>query len=167
MAQHDILTDLPNRLLFEEIANKSLAIAERNNTKDAAMFIDIDGFKAINDTLGHQSGDQLLQMIASRIKERIRATDTVARLGGDEFIVLLANVQDRPAVTQIAADIVECVSKPFDLDIGVGRVGASIGIAMFPEDARSVKALVQVSDAAMYKVKKSGKNGYQFASNNT
>ncbi|MBL4691895.1 MAG: GGDEF domain-containing protein [Magnetovibrio sp.] len=164
LAQHDALTDLPNRYLFAQLCISALKTAKRSKLEQAILFIDIDGFKVINDTLGHQAGDKLLISIAKRLKKCIRESDIVARIGGDEFTVHLNGTCKSTDATLIAAKIIAALSQPFDLKDGTANIGASIGISLYPSDAKDVESLVKCADAAMYTVKKSGKNGFKLFS---
>ncbi len=163
MAQHDSLTDLPNRRLFDELSTLSIATGKRERVSRAVLFIDIDGFKKINDSLGHAAGDQVLIMIAVRLLERVRESDIVARFGGDEFVVMLTENGDAKGAEKVATQIIEVISDPFDIGGSTASVGASIGIAIFPNHGAYIEELLQKSDAAMYLAKKTGKNCYRLA----
>lgn len=158
MAQHDSLTRLPNRRLFDELSKLAIATAKREGVSRAVLFIDIDGFKQINDSLGHSAGDQVLIAIAERLLERVRESDIVARFGGDEFVVLLTENSDVAGARRVASQIIDVISEPFDIGSDTARVGASIGIALYPDHGAGIEALLKKSDAAMYLAKKSGKN---------
>ena len=162
MAHYDHLTQLPNRALFNDRIAHALSVASRNREMLALLYIDLDGFKAINDTLGHEAGDQLLQAVAGRLQSCVREADTVARLGGDEFAVILSNVNGRESVAEKAALMIEKVSASYPEIDERCLIGCSIGIAIFPEDAGSRKELLSKADAAMYAVKNDGKNHYRF-----
>lgn len=162
LAYADSLTGLPNRQLFNDRLNMALALGYRQLSKVALMFIDLDGFKAVNDTLGHDYGDMLLKQVGERLKTVTRDTDTVARLGGDEFTVIL-NVRERGDVELVAQKVLEALGKPFDLAGKEGKIGASIGIAMYPQDGNTAGDLIKKADAAMYEAKTGGKNAYRFA----
>jgi|TARA_B100000315_G_C14543887_1_gene572266 diguanylate cyclase (GGDEF)-like protein/hemerythrin-like metal-binding protein len=162
LAQHDALTGLPNRRLFEELGSVALSFAKRNKYEQAILFVDIDGFKDVNDTLGHKAGDALLIMIAKRLEECVRESDIVARLGGDEFTIHLGSDCSANDAKTTASKIVESISKPFDLGRDIANVSASVGISIYPNDAEDVETLVQNADAAMYVAKKLGKNAYKF-----
>ncbi|MEH6443162.1 MAG: diguanylate cyclase [Oceanospirillaceae bacterium] len=167
MAQHDSLTLLPNRSLFEELSELSIASAKREKTSRAVLFIDIDGFKQINDSLGHAAGDQVLKVIAGRLLARVRESDIVARFGGDEFVVMLNANCDAKGAEEVTCQIIEAISCPFNIaDVQV-IAGASIGIAIYPNHGTSIDELLQKSDAVMYLVKKNGKNSYKFAGPNS
>lgn len=162
LAHYDFLTDLPNRALFLSSLELSLALARRNNYKVSVFFLDLDGFKRINDTLGHDAGDLLLQEVARRLKKTIRASDTVARVGGDEFTFALNNPGSEQEASLVADKIIAKLSEPFDLNGQPCHVGGSIGISVFPDDAQSLEQLIAQADAAMYLAKQSGKNTYKF-----
>ena len=161
MARHDPLTKLPNRRLFDELGVLTLAAVRRNKRRLSVLFIDIDGFKAVNDTFGHEGGDQLLQMIAERLTMCVREMDVVARLGGDEFVILLAGQHDIAGPQMVAANIVTTIAESFEIDGGEARIGASIGIALYPDHGATIDELVKHSDSAMYIAKEKGKNGWQ------
>lgn len=157
-AHYDALTDLPNRSLFRERFDQSLHRSQRSHRPVALLGIDLDGFKAINDTLGHAGGDELLQQVAARLTGRMRDSDTVARIGGDEFAVILSEVADQHAAVQVAEDIVARLAKPFVLQNGVGCISASVGVVLYPAHAATTETLIQYADQAMYAAKKAGKN---------
>jgi hemerythrin len=161
LAMHDSLTGLPNRLLFEELCELALKKAKRNIHQQATLFIDIDGFKKVNDSLGHKAGDALLVSIAERLKACIRESDVVARIGGDEFVVHLGENCTEENSKKIASQIVESISKPFVLKDGEVKVSASIGISIYPKNAKSAEELLKMADNAMYVAKRSGKNTYK------
>lgn len=167
MAHYDCLTGLPSLHLFEETSQASLAQAKRKGHRVAFLFVDLDGFKAVNDTWGHAVGDQVLQKVAKRLKQTVRDSDLVARVGGDEFVLLLSEVQDRDGVEQVARAVVEMVSLPISLNrCGLddqAKIGASLGISLYPDHGEDVEVLLKASDSCMYKIKKSGKNNYCFA----
>lgn len=162
IAFHDALTDLPNRILLRDRLEHALATAGRSHSPVALMFLDLDGFKAVNDTHGHDVGDYVLKEVAARLIEIVRATDTVSRLGGDEFVVLLENPNGRAEVIEIASRIIASINRPMEFGQKVARVGTSIGIAIFPGDGDNAETLLANADAAMYLAKKSGKNDYRF-----
>lgn len=162
LAHYDFLTDLPNRALFLEFLDHSVSLSKRNKHKAAVLFLDLDGFKQINDTLGHDAGDLLLQGVAKRLKETIRASDTVARVGGDEFTFVLNNVESDENAALVANKIIVALSEPFDLMGQRRQVGGSIGISIFPDDANDPENLVKQADEAMYLAKHSGKNTHRF-----
>ena len=162
LAHYDSLTDLPNRALFLDHLEHSLPLAKRHNCKVAVMFLDLDGFKKINDTLGHDAGDLLLQGVSGRLQKIIRASDTVARVGGDEFTFILNDVGSDENTSLIANKIITALSEPFVLNDKTCNIGASIGIATYPDDAQNTGALIKQADEAMYLAKTSGKNTYKF-----
>ena len=161
-AYHDILTDLPNRILFKDRLGLSMIQCKRNETELAVMFVDLDRFKLVNDTLGHIKGDELLQQVAGRLKESLRRGDTLARLGGDEFTIFLPELQSREDAQIVADKFLECLQQPFYLDGHEVHISASIGIAIYPTDGDTMDDLLRHADIAMYQVKADGKNGYSF-----
>jgi diguanylate cyclase (GGDEF)-like protein len=161
-AYHDILTDLPNRVLFKDRLGLAVLQAKRNDASLALMFIDLDRFKLVNDTLGHVIGDKLLQQAAIRLKACLRSGDTLARLGGDEFTAVLPELSDRQDAVLIAEKFLECLRQPFQLAGQSVHISASIGIAIYPGDGESTDELIRNSDIAMYHMKAEGKNGYSF-----
>jgi diguanylate cyclase (GGDEF)-like protein/PAS domain S-box-containing protein len=163
-AYHDLLTNLPNRALLRDRLSLAITQARRNKRKLGVMFLDLDRFKLVNDTLGHSMGDRLLKAVANRLQSCLRGGDTLSRFGGDEFTLLLPEVRTRDDVVVIAEKILDRLSGPFVIDGHELFVGASIGIALYPEAGDSEEALIQNSDIAMYHVKGRGKNGYQFFS---
>lgn len=162
LAMHDGLTGLPNRTLFLDRLSRTRALAEREERLAALLFIDLDGFKRVNDTFGHSVGDDLLRTIAKRLQEAVRRSDTVARLGGDEFAVILEQIRNEVSVSAIAETIIDRVHEPVYLDGNEVIVSASIGITIFPLDAKSEKELMIDADRAMYRAKVSGKNRFEF-----
>lgn len=163
LAYSDALTGLPNRQLFNDRLNMSLAQAYRQLGKVALFFLDLDGFKAVNDQLGHDYGDLLLKQVAERLKTCVRTTDTVARLGGDEFTIILA-IRDRRDAEQVAEKVLTTIRMPYDLNGKLAdKVGTSIGIALYPQDGTQGAELVRKADAAMYAAKQGGKNAWRFA----
>lgn len=161
-AYHDILTGLPNRLLFTDRIGVALAHARRKTRLAAVMFLDLDEFKTINDTLGHSVGDRLLQGVSSRLSTCVRAEDTVARMGGDEFTILLPDLADRQGAIKVAEKILEAVRYPLSVDGMELYITTSIGIAMFPEDGADAEGLLKSADAAMYQAKDAGRNNFKF-----
>jgi diguanylate cyclase (GGDEF)-like protein/PAS domain S-box-containing protein len=162
LATHDSLTGLPNRVMFGELLNHVLALSRRNQRKFAVLFIDLDRFKFINDSLGHEAGDALLREVAKRLKESLRASDIVARLGGDEFVMLLQDLSHSEQAGIIARKLLSAVIKPIELNGQECRVTASIGISVFPDDAPDEASLMTHADLAMYHAKEEGKNNFQF-----
>lgn len=164
LAHHDPLTNLPNRLLFQDRLLHAIGRAAREAQQLAVMFVDLDRFKNVNDTLGHQVGDQLLKEVASALHGRLREGDTLARLGGDEFVVLLEHVDGQYGATQVAQKLVALFEQPFMVSGHELFVTGSIGIALYPQDAQDANLLIRHADVAMYQVKSRGRNGYQFYS---
>lgn len=162
LAHHDPLTHLPNRVLFRDRFERALAWCERGASKLALLYLDLDHFKNINDTLGHPVGDQLLQQVARRVTETLRDTDTISRQGGDEFLIALAGVQDVEAVGQTAQKILRSLERPFEIDGHELAATVSIGIALWPEDGLDFDGLLQRADTAMYRAKESGRNACCF-----
>jgi diguanylate cyclase (GGDEF)-like protein/PAS domain S-box-containing protein len=163
-AYHDSLTALPNRLLFRDRITVALAHARRSGRLSAVMFLDLDQFKLVNDTLGHTVGDRLLQAIGARLVTCVRAEDTVARMGGDEFTILLAELSDRRGSALVAQKILEAVRHPVTIDEYELYVTTSIGIAVFPDEGMDAEALLKNADRAMYRAKELGRDNFQFAS---
>ena len=163
-AYHDGLTGLPNRLLFRDRLKLSMVQAKRNGSQLAVMFIDLDRFKSINDNLGHAAGDQLLQAVAARLTKCLREGDTVARMGGDEFTLLLPQINHRDAAENAARKVLAVLNQPFRIGHQEHITGASIGIALYPDDGDTLDALIQNADIAMYDVKAQGRNSYAFFS---
>lgn len=164
IAYHDGLTTLPNRRLFSQLLGKSINQATRYHRQLAVLFLDLDRFKHINDTLGHDAGDQLLQEVASRLKKCLRDSDTVARLGGDEFIVLLPELDAKTYAATVAQKILAGIARPFVLLGQEIRVTASVGISIGPQDGEDEQTLIKNADSAMYQAKAEGKNNFQFYS---
>jgi diguanylate cyclase (GGDEF)-like protein/PAS domain S-box-containing protein len=164
LAHHDPLTGLANRTLFQQRCEETLLRAERKNAKAAVIFIDLDHFKTINDSLGHAYGDDLLKQVASRLVECVRKTDAVGRLGGDEFTVLLNEVGDSGDVALIAKKILDRLTASFTVAGHEIFVSASLGISWYPDDGQSAATLIQNADAAMFAAKEQGRNNYQFFS---
>ncbi len=161
-AYHDALTDLPNRVLFKDRLGLAIAQSERERDHFAVMFVDLDRFKWVNDTLGHHMGDELLKMVSARLKKCLRKGDTLARIGGDEFTLLLPKIQDDNDARLTADKILKQLNKPFSLMGHEVFISASIGVAIFPEHGDTVEMLLKSADIAMYHVKWEGKNGVLF-----
>lgn len=161
MAHYDTLTNLPNRALFYDRLRHGISLAKRNENGVTLLYMDLDGFKAVNDTHGHHAGDLLLKGVAERLSGCIRESDTVSRLGGDEFTVILNGMHKREDVTAVAEKIIHAISVPFDLEGIEAHIGISIGIARYSEEANNEDELVKQADQAMYKAKLAGKNTYQ------
>ncbi|OYX31083.1 MAG: diguanylate cyclase [Hydrogenophilales bacterium 32-62-9] len=162
LAQHDFLTSLPNRLLLIERFAHAIKMAQRNHKQVGLLFIDLDNFKHINDSLGHAIGDQLLQSVANRLVECVRTTDTVCRQGGDEFVILLAEISQPLDAAQVAASLRAALDVPHRIDGHELHISLSVGISIFPDDGTEVDVLMQNADTAMYHAKASGRNNYQF-----
>lgn len=162
MAHYDALTGLPNRALFYDRLKQAVAITRRNHGGLALLFMDLDGFKGVNDTLGHQAGDLLLKAVAERLHQCVRESDTVARLGGDEFTAILNDVHEQHSVARIAEKIIEAIALPFDLEGVSAQIGVSIGIALCSVGEIGEDILVHHADQAMYAAKSAGKNTYRF-----
>ena len=162
MALHDGLTDLPNRILLMDRLQQLLAMVTRGPHLIAVLFVDLDGFKQINDRLGHAAGDLVLKTVAQRLLDLLRAVDTVARLGGDEFVVVLDNPEHTDDVSVIAKRIIDAVNLPIAVEGSKAQVGCSIGIAMHPQHGTSASTLMKTADAAMYEAKAAGKNAFRF-----
>ncbi|EDN67548.1 GGDEF domain protein [Beggiatoa sp. PS] len=162
LANYDSLTRLPNRLLFRDNLLQAEALSKRNQRVFALLFIDLDGFKPVNDRLGHAIGDQLLQGVAKRLQKCVRETDSVARLGGDEFTVILNNLRAAKDAAKVAGDIVQCLQKPFQLNGHHVIVSASIGISIYPNDSQDIDTLIKQADSAMYEAKHAGKGCFCF-----
>jgi diguanylate cyclase (GGDEF)-like protein/PAS domain S-box-containing protein len=162
LANHDALTGLPSLRLCKDRLDQSLAEARRNRQTSAVMFVDLDGFKEINDQHGHDIGDLVLKMTADRIKTEIRETDTVARIGGDEFVIILSSLPETAIAERIAATVIAQVARPLQIkDIEV-EITASIGISLYPEHGTTAENLIRSADKAMYQVKREGKNSFGF-----
>jgi diguanylate cyclase (GGDEF)-like protein/PAS domain S-box-containing protein len=162
LAHHDPLTTLPNRTLFQDRIEQALGRAERSELMVALLFLDLDRFKTINDSLGHLAGDRLLQSVAERLGHCVRDTDTICRQGGDEFLIVLADLTDEDVPARIAEKILRRLSEPFDVDGHTLGTSFSIGIAVYPDDGRDADALMKNADTAMYHAKESGRNTYRF-----
>ena len=161
-AHHDALTGLPNRLLFNEHLNQALAQARRKRGKLAVLFLDLDRFKLINDTMGHSLGDLLLNVVAERIRETLREGDTLARQGGDEFLILLPEIFQQQEAVTVSERILGVFSQPFILEGNEVYMSTSIGISLYPTDGSDLETLVKQADTAMYYAKEQGRNNYQF-----
>jgi diguanylate cyclase (GGDEF)-like protein/PAS domain S-box-containing protein len=162
LATHDALTDLPNRILFQDRLDHSLAQAHRRGGQMAVMFLDLDRFKVINDTLGHPTGDQVLREVAGRLAACMRDSDTVARIGGDEFTVLLENISQAQEVIPVATKLLEAVSQPLRFGGQEFILACSIGISLYPEDGKDASTLLKHADRALYRAKRDGKHNYRF-----
>lgn len=163
LALYDQLTELPNRTNFFDKLEYSLFHARRNKSVLALLFIDLDGFKKVNDTLGHTMGDHLLKEVARRLRANIRESDTIARMGGDEFTIILNNLQDIDGASYMAEKLIKAINQPIHLDGNICNVGASIGISVYPDHAGNINDLINMADGAMYQAKNSGKNNYKIS----
>ena len=162
LALHDSLTRLPNRSLLEDRITQAIAASDRSGKRFALMFLDLDRFKTINDSLGHHYGDKLLQAMAERLQQAVRAEDTVARLGGDEFVVLLGALPEPTVAANIAQKILDALSLPLEVEGQEQNVSVSIGISLYPHDGTRLRELMSNADSAMYHAKKMGRGNYQF-----
>jgi diguanylate cyclase (GGDEF)-like protein/PAS domain S-box-containing protein len=161
-AQHDVLTNLPNRMVFNDRVVQAISLAERQGKQLAVMFVDLDHFKMINDSLGHGVGDKLLQRVAERLVASVRRTDTVSRLGGDEFVILLSQVEHAEDAAFSARKILRALAVPHIIDGKSLDINVSIGVSTYPSDGRDAEGLMHKADTAMYEAKQSGRNNYQF-----
>jgi diguanylate cyclase (GGDEF)-like protein/PAS domain S-box-containing protein len=161
LAYHDALSGLPNRLLFKDRLTVAISHAQRDRTKLAVLFLDLDRFKVINDSLGHNIGDQLLQAVAARVQSCVRESDTVARLGGDEFTVLLAHLPQGEDAALVAQKIIDAVRYPFHIEGREFFMTTSIGISLYPDDGVDAESLIKNADTAMYQAKEQGRDNYQ------
>lgn len=164
MANHDPLTGLPTRRLANDRLLNALVIAKRHKIKAAIMFVDLDGFKLVNDTLGHDAGDYVLKETAQRLRATIREVDTVARVGGDEFWILLSDLQSKEGATKIAEKIITALSSRYHFEGNEIHISASVGIALYPDHGIEPEVLIKLADKAMYQIKGQGKNNYAFSS---
>src|SRR5574341_1389679 len=161
-ADHDALTGLPNRRLLEDRLTQALALSQRNRKNTAVMFVDLDRFKMINDSLGHAVGDALLKEVAGRLVKQLRIGDTICRIGGDEFVVVLPEVKRASDVAHVAHKVIEQLSQPISIEERELFVTCSIGISIYPDDGRDAESLIRNADAAMYHAKELGRDNYQF-----
>ncbi len=162
LAFHDTLTGLPNRALFDDRIRQTMATAKRYGRGFAVMFLDLDRFKEVNDTLGHAAGDRLLQLVAGRLRATLRESDTVGRFGGDEFVILQPIVDGPDDASKMARKIIEAMQAPFDLHGAQREVHTSLGISLYPQDGGAVEALLERADRALYQAKESGRNRWAF-----
>jgi len=161
-AEHDFLTGLPNRMLLNDRIGQAIAMAQRHQNRLAVLFLDLDGFKQVNDSLGHAAGDRLLQSVAQRLVACVRGSDTVSRQGGDEFVALLSEVRDREDAAITATKMLEAVAEARSIDGHHLRVTASIGVSVYPEDGTDAATLLKNADTAMYRAKEDGRRCYRF-----
>ncbi len=163
LAHHDALTGLPNRLMLISRLDQALSRSRRDKTLGGVLFMDLDRFKLVNDTLGHPAGDALLIAVAKRLQERLREADTLSRLGGDEFVMVLENLKDAEQAASIAKQLIARISEPYDLPGGHrAQIGASIGISLFPADGAASDTLIKCADVALYESKQSGRGTHRF-----
>ncbi|NFV80256.1 diguanylate cyclase [Magnetospirillum aberrantis SpK] len=162
LAHHDTLTGLPNRNLLNDRMNHALARAKRHGGRMAVLYVDLDKFKPVNDSLGHEAGDHVLRAVSDRLAACVRSSDTVARVGGDEFVVVIEEITRPNEAALVARKIVESLSRPVDYDGHPCQVGASIGVAVFPDDGNTMEEVCKAADIAMYRVKHAGRNGFSF-----
>jgi len=161
MASYDALTDLPNRVLLNDRLTRAIAFAERHNKPVAVLFLDVDGFKAVNDSLGHAAGDAILCSIGHRLKGVLRRSDTVSRYSGDEFVVVLPEIDQAEDAAVVAKKLVQAASGPHRIDSRNVTVTASVGIALYPDDGRDADVLIKHADAAMYQAKRTGAGSFR------
>ena len=162
LAEHDFLTDLPNRMVLNEHISHSIALGHRYRRNMAVLFLDLDRFKDINDSLGHGTGDKLLLLVSKRLLSSVRASDTVSRRGGDEFVVLLSEIADPNDAATSAQKILHLLSEPYSIEGRDIQVTCSIGISLYPNDGEDPETLIKNADAAMYRAKEKGRNNFQF-----
>jgi diguanylate cyclase (GGDEF)-like protein/PAS domain S-box-containing protein len=161
MAHHDVLTDLPNRQLFLDRLQQLRGMAHRTERLMAVLYLDLDRFKSVNDTLGHAVGDRLLQAAAARLSASVRETDTVARIGGDEFVVALGNLHDAQGAETVARKLLKALGAPYQIDSHELLVGSSIGISIYPDDGHELDDLLEKADSALYRAKEQGRGCYR------
>jgi diguanylate cyclase (GGDEF)-like protein len=161
MAHHDVLTDLPNRQLFMDRLKQLRGMAVRMGRHIAVLYLDLDRFKNVNDSLGHAVGDKLLQVVASRLLATVRETDTVARIGGDEFVVALGNLRKPEGAQALAAKVLQALSEPYQIDCHELFMTSSVGISVYPEDGGTLEELIEKADMALYAAKEAGRNCYK------
>jgi len=160
LSHHDQLTGLPNRVLFFDRLHQSIAAAQRRGKILALLFVDLDGFKGVNDGFGHQTGDLVLKEVSTRLQNSVRAMDTIARVGGDEFTGILAEVDTPENAVVVASKIIEAIAAPFDMGGQPLTIGASVGISLYPLDSKDQEELIRQADDAMYRAKRAGRNCY-------
>jgi diguanylate cyclase (GGDEF)-like protein len=163
MALHDALTGLPNRRLLMDRLSLAIAHARRNKYTMAVMYMDLDGFKHINDTLGHDAGDMLLNMVAARLAATVRQEDTVARLGGDEFVIALWRLSHGDGVSELVSKVLQAVSQSYSIQGRGVNISASIGVSIYPTHGEDVESLLKSADLALYEAKRTGRNAYRIA----
>jgi len=163
LALHDALTGLPNRRLLMDRLSLAIAHAHRNKSTMAVMYLDLDGFKQINDTLGHDAGDTLLRMVADRLVAAVRQEDTVARMGGDEFVIGLWELSHAEGVAKLVSKVIQAVSQPYNIQDRSVSMTASVGVSIYPMHGKEVETLMKSADLAMFEAKRTGKNDYRIA----
>ena len=163
LALHDPLTGLPNRRLLSDRLSFAIAHAHRNKGAMAVMYLDLDGFKQINDTLGHDAGDTLLRAVATRLVAAVRQEDTVARLGGDEFVIVLCDLDHPDSVAKLVSKVIQAVSQPYNIEDRTVCMTASVGVGIYPTHGEDVETLMKGADKALYEAKRTGKNDYRIA----
>ena len=161
-AEHDTLTGLPNRILFLDRLNQAIKLSNRNSVKSAVIFLDLDRFKDINDTFGHEMGDKVVKLLAERLEKQLRKVDTIARFGGDEFIILVESIKDMIDVSEIVEKLITSMETPFVVDEHSLHLTLSAGISIFPDDGDNPEVLIRNADTAMYRAKDEGRNTYHF-----
>jgi diguanylate cyclase (GGDEF)-like protein len=161
LAHYDALTDLPNRLLLNDSLARAIALAQRHEKPLAVLFVDVDGFKAVNDSLGHAAGDAILRSIASRLESCLRRSDTVSRYSGDEFVIVLPEIEHSDDAALVARKIVRAASGPHRVDSRNVTVTVSVGIALYPDDGREADVLIKHADTAMYDAKRTGLGSFR------
>jgi two-component system cell cycle response regulator len=163
LALHDALTGLPNRRLLFDRLSLAIAHARRNKSMMAVMYLDLDGFKQINDTLGHDAGDTLLSMVADRLGAAVRQEDTVARMGGDEFVIALWESSHADGMASLVSKVIQAVSQPYRIEGRDVNITASVGVGIYPTHGEQVETLMKSADLALYEAKRAGKNDYRIA----
>ena len=161
---HDALTGLPNRRLLMDRISLAIAHAHRNKSTMAVMYLDLDGFKQINDSLGHDAGDTLLRLVADRLVATVRQEDTVARMGGDEFVIALVELSHAEDAANLVSKAIQAVSQPYRIQGRDVSMTASVGVGIYPVHGEDVETLMKSADLALYEAKRSGKNDYRIAS---
>lgn len=163
VAYHDPLTGLPNRILFQDRLNQGISLAKRGNSHYALIFMDLDRFKPVNDTYGHPVGDQVIRLVADRLRQCVRESDMLARLGGDEFTIILPQINGKNDAEMVAKKIIAELSQPFDVNEYHFQLGVSVGIAIYPDNGNNGDVLLKAADDAMYHAKANGGSAYFFA----
>jgi diguanylate cyclase (GGDEF)-like protein len=161
LARHDPLTGLANRLMLYDRLEHAISASQRTGRNIALIYLDLDRFKEINDTRGHAIGDKVLKAVSNRLKKMVREVDTVARLGGDEFVILFDSIEDPRQVVAIAGKIIDAFRLPLEIDGEEYRIGVSLGISVYPQDADNATRLIEQADTAMYRAKKAGGNTFE------